>query len=57
MISIIVPVYKAENFISACIESILSQPYTDFEMLLVAAGSRDKSGLICDKYAANSDNI
>ena len=57
MISIIVPVYKAENYISACIESILSQTYTDFELLLVEDGSPDKYGLICDKYAANSDNI
>ena len=57
MISIIVPVYKAEKFISACIESILDQTYTDFELLLIDDGSPDKSGLICDKYAADSDNI
>ena len=57
MVTIIVPVYKAEKFISACIESVLSQTYTDFELLLIDDGSPDKAGSICDKYADNSAKI
>lgn len=49
-VSIIVPVYNAENTIRRCIESILEQEYTDFELLLVDDGSKDRSGAICDEY-------
>lgn len=45
-ISVIVPVYNVENYIEKCIESILSQTYTDFELLLINDGSSDKSGSI-----------
>lgn len=51
MISIIVPVYNTEAFISKCIESILAQSYNDFELLLIDDGSTDNSGIICDKYS------
>lgn len=51
MISIIVPVYNTEAFISKCIESILTQSYSDFELLLVDDGSTDGSGILCDKYS------
>ncbi len=54
MISVIVPVFKAERTIAYCIESILNQSYADFEAILVDDGSPDKSGKICDDYA-NSD--
>lgn len=50
-ISIIVPVYNAEKYIHKCIESILSQTFTDFELLLIDDGSLDNSGKICDEYA------
>ena len=50
-ISIIVPVYKVEKVLSRCINSILSQVYTNFEVLLIDDGSPDKSGQICDDYA------
>ena len=50
-ISIIVPVYKVERYLGRCIDSILSQTYTDFELLLIDDGSPDKCGEICDKYA------
>lgn len=50
-ISVIVPVYKVEKVLSRCINSILSQAYTNFEILLIDDGSPDKSGLICDDYA------
>lgn len=50
-ISVIVPVYRAEKTISRCIDSILVQDFTDFELILVNDCSPDKSGLICDQYA------
>ena len=51
-VSIIVPVYNAEHTIPRCIESILNQEYSDFELLLVNDGSTDGSGSVCDAYAA-----
>ncbi len=50
-ISIIIPIYKVENYIHRCIESILSQSYTDFELILVDDGSPDNCGEICEEYA------
>ncbi len=52
MVSIIVPIYNSENCLSRCVDSILHQEYTDFELLLCNDGSKDKSGNICDQYAA-----
>ena len=49
-ISIIVPVYNVEKYLCKCIESILGQTFTDFELILVNDGSTDRSGEICDKY-------
>lgn len=43
-ISVIVPVYNAEKYLHRCIDSILSQTFTDFELLLIDDGSKDKSG-------------
>lgn len=57
MVSIIVPVYNAEKTISRCIESILQQEYTDFELLLIDDGSKDNSATICDNYAKNDARI
>ena len=57
MISIVVPVYKAEERIKQCIESVLAQTYKDFELILVDDGSPDKSGEICDEFAANDKRI
>lgn len=56
-VSIIVPVYNAEKTIGRCIESILNQEYTDFELLLMNDGSKDSSGDICDRYAAKDSRI
>lgn len=56
-VSIIVPVYNAEATLSRCIDSILTQEYTDFELILVDDGSRDTSGDICDQYAARDSRI
>lgn len=50
-ISVIVPVYNAEKYIRQCVDSILAQKYSDFELLLIDDGSTDDSGLICDAYA------
>lgn len=52
MISIIVPVYNAEKYLHQCVNSVLSQTFTDFELLLINDGSTDGSGAICDEYAA-----
>ena len=50
-ISVIVPVYKAETYLCRCVDSILSQTFEDFELLLIDDGSPDRSGEICDEYA------
>lgn len=50
-ISVIVPIYKAEAYLRKCIDGILQQTFTDFQLILVDDGSPDKSGEICDEYA------
>lgn len=57
MISIIVPIYNAEQFLHRCIDSILAQSYTDFELLLVDDGSTDSSGIICDEYTVRDNRV
>ena len=52
-ISVIVPVYNVEPYLAECIDSILSQTFTDFELLLVDDGSPDRCGEICDEYAGS----
>ena len=47
-ISVIVPVYKAETYLHRCVDSILAQTFTDFEVLLIDDGSPDRSGEICE---------
>lgn len=56
-ISVIVPVYKVEPYIHRCVDSVLAQTFTDFELVLVDDGSPDKCGEICDKYAAKDHRI
>lgn len=51
LVSVIVPVYNAENYIKECVNSILNQSYKDLELILVDDGSSDKSGFICDQLA------
>lgn len=51
LLSIIVPVYNVEKYISKCIESIINQNYEHFELILIDDGSTDTSGKICDKYS------
>ena len=50
-ISVIVPVYKVEKYINKCVDSILAQSFTDFELWLVDDGSPDNCGRICDEYS------
>lgn len=57
LISIIVPIYNIESFISRCIESIIKQTYKNLEIILVDDGSTDGSGVICDKYALKDPRI
>ena len=57
LISVIVPVYKAEKYLGECIDSILSQTYESFELILVDDGSPDNSGKICDEYAEKDKRI
>lgn len=56
-ISVIVPVYKVEPYIYRCIDSILAQTFTDFELILVDDGSPDNCGAICDEYATMDSRI
>lgn len=57
LISIIVPVYKVEKYIHRCIESVLHQTYTNWELILVDDGSPNSCGRICDEYAMSHDKI
>lgn len=56
-VSIIVPVYNVEKYLHRCVDSILLQTFTDFELLLIDDGSTDKSVDICDKYALKDSRI
>ena len=56
-LSVIVPVYNTEKYLRECIDSILAQTFTDFELILVDDGSADGSGAICDEYAGKDLRI
>lgn len=56
-LSIIVPVYNVESYLADCLDSILAQTFTDFEVLLVDDGSTDNSPSLCDRYAARDGRI
>lgn len=57
MISIIIPVYNSEKYLEKCLDSVLAQTFTDFEVLLINDGSADESGNICDDYAQKDSRI
>lgn len=57
MVSIIVPVYNAEAGLRRCVESVLNQEFTDFELLLADDGSQDASGALCDEFAAADNRV
>ena len=56
-ISVIVPVYQAERLLPQCVESVLGQTFSDWELLLVDDGSRDGSPALCDAYAAGDARV
>ncbi|MBW7869137.1 MAG: glycosyltransferase [Brumimicrobium sp.] len=56
-ISVIIPVYNAEKYLSRCIESIIDQTYSNYELLLINDGSKDNSGIVCDEYATKDQRI
>ena len=57
LISIIIPVYNAEKYLRQCLDSIINQTYTNFEVLLVNDGSTDSSGMICQEYVENDSRF
>ena len=57
LFSVIVPIYKVEKYLENCIESVLSQTFDDFELILVDDGSPDKCPEICDEYAKKDNRI
>ena len=56
-ISVIIPVYNAESTLRRCVDSVLAQTFTDFECLIINDGSKDRSGAICDEYAARDSRV
>ena len=56
-ISVIVPIYNSERYIKRCVDSILTQTFKDFELILLDDGSTDQSGRLCDDYAEQDSRI
>lgn len=57
LISVIMPVYKVEDYLPQSIESVLNQDYSNLELILIDDGSPDRSGEICDAYAAKDSRV
>ena len=57
MISVIVPIYNAEEYLNKCLASIVNQTYRELEIILVNDGSTDESLAICEKYKQDDDRI
>ena len=57
LISVIIPAYNVEKYITRCMESLINQTYTNLEIILVDDGSTDNTSQICDKYAQKDDRI
>ena len=56
-ISVIIPVYQAEAFLKPCVESVLKQTFSDWELLLIDDGCTDGSPALCDDFAASDDRV
>ena len=57
LVSVIVPVYNVEDYLGRCVDSILTQTYSNLEVILVDDGATDASGSICDRYARTDARI
>ena len=57
LISVIIPVYNVEKYLKECLDSVLAQTFTDFELILFDDGSTDSSPAICDAYAARDNRV
>ena len=57
LISVIVPVYKVENYLDCCVQSIVNQTYSNLEIILIDDGSPDASGAMCDAWAEKDSRI
>ena len=57
LVSIIIPIYNVEKYLNQCIDSVLSQDYSNIEVILVDDGSTDNCGLICDNYSSKDSRI
>lgn len=56
-ICVVVPVYKVEKYLRECVDSILNQTFTEFQVILVDDGSPDACGAICDDYAEKDNRV
>jgi glycosyltransferase involved in cell wall biosynthesis len=57
LVSIVIPVYKVEKYLSECLDSVIVQTYSDLQIILIDDGSPDNCGAICDEYVAKDDRI
>ena len=57
LISVIVPVYRVEQYLDKCVSSILAQTYDNLEVILVDDGSPDNSGILCDRWAERDARV
>ena len=57
LVSIIIPVYNAENYIRDCLNSVIKQTYRNIEIILIDDGTLDNSGIICEEYAMKDERI
>ena len=57
LISVIIPVYNVEAYLSRCMDSVISQTYGNLELILIDDGSTDRSGEICEEYAKKDARI